>query len=83
MVNVATSPVTSARRSRRIRSTAWQRRQTRVGGRWRKPHASQRLASKPLFQGPERQVAGAPGRSGSGRRAGSRRMRPRQERKRV
>ena len=43
-----------------------------MGGRWRNPHTRHRLASKPNFHPSLRSMAGASGRSGSGRRGGSR-----------
>ena len=64
-VNVATVPGTSARRSGCIWSMVWHDRQTRVGGRWRKPQTWQRLAAKAYFHSSERCTVGAPGRSGS------------------
>ncbi len=72
MVNVATVPGVSARRSGCIWSMAWQLRQARVGGMWRNPHAVHRLAANAYFHSSERCTVGAPGRSGSGRRGGSR-----------
>ena len=81
MVNVATVPGTSARRSGCIWSMAWHDRQARVGGMWRKPQARQRLAAKAYFHSSERCTVGAPGRSGSGRRGGSRRSWERQVKK--
>ena len=81
MVKVATVPRTSARRSACIWSMARQDRQTRVGGMWRKPQAEQVLASKAYFHSSERRTVGAPGRSGSGRRGGSRCNWPRQVKK--
>jgi len=53
-------------------------RQARVGGMWRKPQAVQVLAAKAYFHPSERRTIGAPGRSGSGRRGGSRWSWPRQ-----
>ena len=44
----------------------------RAGGMWRNPHTVHRLAMNPYFQPSERWTVGAPGRSGSGRRGGSR-----------
>ena len=81
MVKVATVPPTSARRSGCIWSMERHYRQARVGGRWRKPQAVQRLAAKAYFQASERCTMGAPGRSGSGRRGGSRCSWPRQVKK--
>ena len=81
MVKVATVPGTSARRSGCIWSMAWHDRQARVGGMWRKPQTWQRLAAKAYFHSSERCTVGAPGRSGSGRRGGSRCIWPRQVRK--
>ncbi len=72
IVKVATVPATSARRSACIWSMAWHERQARVGGMWRNPHTVHRLAAKPYFHPSERWTVGAPGRSGSGRRGGSR-----------
>ena len=48
---------------------------------WRKPQTRQRLPAKAYFHCSERCTVGAPGRSGSGRRGGSRRSCPRQVRK--
>ena len=79
-MKVATVPGTSASRSGCIWSMAWHERQARVGGMWRKPHTWQRLATNAYFQRSERWTVGAPGRSGSGRRGGSRRIWPRQVR---
>src|SRR4051794_32895041 len=80
-VKVATVPGTSANRSGAIRSTAWHFTHTRCGGRWRVPHSSQREPVKPYFQSSRRNDGGAAGRSGSGRRGGSRVSIPRQVRK--
>ena len=68
---------TSARRSRDILSMAWHFTQTRCGGRWRAPHAWQRLPVKPNFHASARAAGGASGGWGSGRRGGSRRRKPR------
>ena len=81
MVNVATVPGTSARRSGCIWSMVWHERQARVGGMWRNPQTWHRLPAKAYFHSSERCTVGAPGRSGSGRRGGSRCIWPRQVRK--
>src|SRR5256885_13274668 len=73
---VAIVPGVSASRSSSIWSTAWHWRQTRWGGRWRRPQAWQRVAEKPNFQASPRWEAGAVGRVGAGRRGGCRGRRP-------
>ena len=73
-------PGTSARRSISIWSTAWHSRHTRCGGRCRRLQFWHRLAENPNFQSSPRWEAGAVGRTGSGRRGGSRRSCPRQVR---
>src|SRR5919204_2557386 len=80
-VNVAIVAGASARRSGCIRSTAWHLTQTRWGGKWRVPQASQRLPVNANFHASPRKAGGASGGWGSGRRGGSRRRKPRHVRK--
>src|SRR5436190_11678667 len=79
-VNVAMVAGTSASRSGVILSTAWHFTHTRWGGRWRVPHAWQRLPVNANFHASERSEGGASGGWGSGRRGGSRCRNPRQVR---
>src|SRR5438094_5311209 len=79
-VNVAMVAGTSASRSGAIRSMAWHFTHTRCGGTWRAPHARQRLPVNANFHDSARKEGGAAGRSGSGRRGGSRWRKPRQVR---
>src|SRR5262245_43051444 len=76
-VNVAIVAGISASRSGAIRSTAWHFTHTRCGGTCRAPHAWQRLPVKANFHDSARNDGGAAGRSGSGRRGGSRWRNPR------
>ncbi len=75
-VNVAIVAGTSAMRTGSIRSISPEPMLTRAGGRWTKPFSS-RLPTKAYFQASVRAEGGAAGRSGSGRRGGSRCRNPR------
>ena len=70
-VNVAIVAGTSAIRTGSMWSISPEPMLTRVGGRWTKPPSS-RLPMKAYFQASVRRLGGAAGRSGSGRRGGSR-----------
>src|SRR6266478_9634243 len=76
-VKVAIVAEISANRSGAIRSTAWHFTHTRCGGACRAPHAWQRLPVKANFHDSARNDGAAAGRSGSGRRGGSRGRKPR------
>ena len=78
-MNVAIVAWTSAMRTGVIWSIEPDSMDTRDGGRWTKPDSSL-LPKKPYFHAVVRNDGGPAGRSGSGRRGGSRRRKPRQVR---
>ena len=75
-MNVATVAGTSAMRTSSMWSISPEPMLTRDGGRWTKPFSS-RLPTRPYFQSFVRSDGGPAGRSGSGRRGGSRLRKPR------